>query len=283
MIECRCAVLRDVDAPYTVETVTLAAPGPGEVLVRIVGAGMCHTDQIARAGVLGPTFLPAILGHEGSGVVAEIGPGVTTLAPGDHVVLSFDSCGSCAECHAGTPVHCGAFERHNLAGGTGVATDAAGAPLTSRWFGQSSFGEYAIASERNAVKVDADVPLELLGPLGCGIQTGAGVVLNTLRLAPGRSIAVFGTGAVGMAAVLAAKLSGASEIIAVDIRRSRREFAVEMGATRAVDGTADDVSAQVGKVDVSFDTTGNPVAMSTAIDVLRRPAGACSSAPASSR
>ena len=297
MPEARSAVLRDITAPYSVETVTVAPPGPGEVLVRVVAAGMCHTDEIARSGLLGEHFLPAVLGHEGSGVVEEVGQGVTTLAPGDPVVLTFDSCGSCGPCRSGTPTHCASFEARNLAGirpdGTGAVTDADGNPLTSRWVGQSSFGAYAIATERNTIKVDADVPLRLLGPLGCGIQTGAGVVLNTVKLAPGQSIAVFGTGAVGLAAILAAKLSGASDIVAVDLHPGRRELALELGATRAVDGADPDVAAAVRGtgtgldgtgldgtgldgtgLDVTFDTTGVPAVMSTAIDVLRRP-GRC--------
>ncbi|SHN75847.1 NAD(P)-dependent alcohol dehydrogenase [Cryptosporangium aurantiacum] len=282
MTHSRSAVLRDLTGPYSIETVTVDPPGPGEALVRVVAAGLCHTDQFGRSGLLGDTFLPAILGHEGSGIVEAVGPGVTTVAPGDHVVLSFDSCGSCDACVGGAPSNCVSFELHNVTGsrpdGSGCVTDASGARVTSRWFGQSSFGEFTLATARNMVKVDTDVPLALLGPLGCGIQTGAGAVLNTARLAPGQTIGVFGVGAVGLAAVMAAKLSGASEIVAVDLHPTRRALAAELGATRVVDGNDPDLIAAVRGdgpgLDVTFDTTGVSAVMSAAIDVLRRP-GLC--------
>jgi aryl-alcohol dehydrogenase len=278
----RAAVLRGLTDPYSLETVELDDPGPGEARVRIVGAGLCHTDQFGRSGLLGDEFLPAILGHEGSGVVEEVGAGVTTVAPGDHVVLTFDSCGTCAACVQGTPTNCAGFELHNLIGrrldGTASARDASGAALTSRWFGQSSFSEHVIATERNMVKVDPTVPLELLGPLGCGIQTGAGSVLNVMRPRPGQSVVVFGTGAVGLAAVMAAKLSGASDIVAVDLHAERRDLALELGATRAVDGADPNLVASINAggpgADFSFDTTGVTSVMAAAIDVLRRPGAA---------
>jgi aryl-alcohol dehydrogenase len=275
----RAAVLRGTDDPYSLETVTVDAPGPGEVLVRIAGAGMCQTDHWGRTGLLGEGFLPAILGHEGSGVVAEVGAGVTSVVPGDHVVLTFDSCGSCDCCVGGTPASCAEFEARNLGGrrpdGTGSARDAAGEPLTSRWFGQSSFAEYALATVRNVVRVDADAPLELLGPLGCGFQTGAGAVLNVMRPGPGRSVAVFGTGAVGLSAVMAAALAGADDVVAVDVDAGRRGLALELGATRAVDGADPDVASAVtaggAGVDFVLDTTGIGAVMAAAVQVLRRP------------
>nr|WP_232542127.1 NAD(P)-dependent alcohol dehydrogenase [Nocardia bovistercoris] len=251
-------------------------------MVRIVATGFCHTDLVGRSGLLGEHFLPAVLGHEGAGIVEKVGVGVTSVAPGDHVVLSFDSCGVCASCHAGRPTDCEAFEARNLLGltpdGRRTARDAAGAPITNRWFGQSSFGQYALATERNLVKVRDDVPLEKLGPLGCGVQTGAGSVLNVMRLGAGQSLAVFGAGAVGLSAIMAAKLCGAGEIVAVDLNSDRRDLALELGATRAVDGSDGDVVAAVrgdsGGLDFSFDTTGVAAVMANAVRVLRRP-GAC--------
>lgn len=282
MTESRSAVLREAAAPYSVETVTIDQPYPGEALVQVVGAGMCHTDQFGRSGLLGEKFLPAILGHEGAGIVRAIGPGVTSVSPGDHVVLTFDSCGECPACRTGAPSNCAMFELRNFTGsrldGSGCVNDAAGVPVTSRWFGQSSFGEFTLATERNMIKVDKEVPLALLGPLGCGFQTGAGAVLNTARLAPGQSIAVFGAGSVGLAAIMAAKASGAGEIVAVDLHPARRELALELGATRAVDGTDPALAATIRAggpgLDVSFDTTGLSSVMSTAIEVLARP-GTC--------
>ena len=282
MTECLAAVLRGAAEPYRVETVQLDDPGPGEALVRVAASGLCHTDLFGRSGLFGEAFLPAILGHEGAGVVEAVGPGVTAVTPGDHVVLSFDSCGGCPGCLTGAPSHCAEFELRNFLGaradGTGCARDASGAGLTSRWFGQSSFAEYAVATVRNMVKVDKDAPLSVLSPLGCGIQTGAGAVLNSLRLAPGQSLAVFGVGAVGLAAVMAAKLSGAAEIVAVDLLPARRELALELGATRAVDGADPALVAAVRAtgpgLDASFDTTGVTSVMSAAVEVLTRP-GSC--------
>jgi aryl-alcohol dehydrogenase len=282
MVQSRSAVLRGTGDPFTIEPIELEEPRPGEVLVRIVGSGLCHTDVMARTGLLGEAFLPAVLGHEGSGVIEKVGLGVTEVAPGDHVVLSFDSCGTCGSCVAARPAMCANFELHNLFGsrtdGSGVATDTFGASLTSRWFGQSSFGEYAIATARSLVKVDPGLPLELLGPLGCGIQTGAGSVLNVLKLAPGQSIAIFGAGAVGLSAVMAARAAGACDIVAVDLNPERRALALELGATRAVDGADPALAAAVKGdgpgLDCSFDNTGVSAVMTTAIEVLRRPGSA---------
>ena len=275
------AVLRDPAAPYSIEYVELDDPGPGEALVNVTATGLCHTDFIGRSGVLGADFLPAVLGHEGAGVVEKVGPGVTTVEPGDHVVLSFDSCGQCAGCLAGRPTDCAAFEARNLTGltadGRRTARDAHGTPVTNRWFGQSSFGQYALATTRNMVKVDRDLPLDLLGPLGCGVQTGAGSVLNVMRLAPGQTLAVFGAGAVGMSAIMAAKLSGAADVVAVDINPARRDLALKLGATRAVDGADPGVVqavAGVSGLDFSFDTTGVGAVMANAVRVLKRP-GSC--------
>ena len=211
------AVLRGHDQPYTIESIDLRDLRPHEVLVRIVAAGMCHTDVLPRV----PGFIaapPIVAGHEGAGVVEAIGGDVTRVAVGDHVVLSFDSCGTCANCNAGQPAYCDTFIVRNLFGreldGTNTATDADGAPVAARWFGQSSFASHAITTERNTVVVDKSLPLEKLGPLGCGIQTGAGSILGALDVQPGTSVAVFGAGAVGLAAVMAAKVAGATTIVA---------------------------------------------------------------------
>lgn len=271
------AVLRSKDGPYTLESVELAAPGPGEVLVRIVGAGMCHTDVLPRAEVsFSPP--PIITGHEGSGVVEAIGDGVEGIAVGDHVVLSFDSCGACAACSAGHPAHCETFLIRNLLGRrvdftTGVV-DADGADVASRWFGQSSFATHALATARNVVVVDKALPLEKLGPLGCGIQTGAGSVLVALDVQPGTSVVVFGAGAVGLAAIMAAVVAEATTIIAVDLHQHRLELATELGATHVIDGAATDVVPQIlaatgGGASYALDTTGVPGVMLNALAALR--------------
>ncbi len=280
----RAAVLRAGDAPYSIESLELAGPAPGEILVRITGVGMCHTDMVPRApefAALAP--LPLVPGHEGAGVVEAVGSRVVGIAVGDHVVLSFDSCGSCTNCRGGHPAYCETFLPRNLSGrhldGSSPATDAAGKPIGARWFGQSSFATHAIATPRNAVVVDRSLPLEILGPLGCGIQTGAGSVLIAMGVRAGSSIAVFGAGAVGLAAIMAARVAGATTIIAVDLHLSRLELARQLGATHAVEGKATDVVPQIlslvaGGVDYSFDTTGVPSVMVSAIMVLR-PLGVC--------
>ncbi|MEV1176113.1 NAD(P)-dependent alcohol dehydrogenase [Nonomuraea sp. NPDC049784] len=270
------AILRDPGKPFTVEDLQLGEPGPGEVLVRVAGVGMCHTDVLFRG--LPELPMPMVFGHEGSGVVEAVGPGVTRVKAGDHVVMSYDSCGWCAQCLTGAAPYCDEFMARNLSGvrtdGTSGATDLDGGPVAARWFGQSSFATHAVATERNLVTVNPSLPLELLGPLGCGMQTGAGSVLNALNVRPGSSIAVFGTGAVGLAAVMAAKVAGADEIVAIDLHAGRRELALDLGATRAIDGADPDLAALTGEVDYSFDTTGVPGVVRTAVGVLS-PRGTC--------
>ncbi|WP_426323275.1 NAD(P)-dependent alcohol dehydrogenase [Microbacterium sp. E-13] len=273
----RAAVLRSVDGPFEIEEVAVGELRADEVLVRVLASGMCHTDLILRSPARAAEFTPIIAGHEGAGVVEEIGSAVTRVSPGDHVLLSFDSCGWCRACLTGAPAYCEEFTARNMYGvradGTASITDRHGATVRNRWFGQSSFAEHAIATERNLVVVAPDLPLELLSPLGCGLQTGAGSVFNEMKLAPGQSIAVFGAGAVGLAAVMAAKIAGAGEIVVVDLHPSRLKLAEELGATRVVPGDADDVLAQVkgdsGGVDFSFDTTAVTSVITTAISVLR--------------
>ncbi|MFE2998094.1 alcohol dehydrogenase catalytic domain-containing protein, partial [Nocardia sp. NPDC059246] len=202
MIQTTAAVLREPKGPFTIEAITLDEPGPGEVVVRIAGVGLCHTDLLPRVAEGLP--LPLVCGHEGSGAVVAVGDGVTELEVGDHVVISFDSCGSCRSCESGRPAYCATFFPRNLSGrrvdGGTNAKDAAGEDVSARWFGQSTFAAVTVVTARNAVKVDKGLPLHLLGPLGCGFQTGAGAVLESLRVEPGSSIIVFGAGAVGLAA-----------------------------------------------------------------------------------
>ncbi len=274
--DARAAVLRTPDGAYSIEDVQIRAPHGNEVLVRIVGVGICHTDVLPRTPGF-PAAPPIIPGHEGAGVVEAIGADVTTLAVGDHVVLSFDSCGECANCRVGQPAYCDQFMVRNLFGrqldGADTVVDADGEGVAARWFGQSSFASHAIATERNAVKVDPDLPLDVLGPLGCGIQTGAGSILCAMDVQPGTSVAVFGTGAVGLAAVMAAVVAGASTIIAVDLQQHRLDLATELGATHVVDGSQDALAAIVGitggGVQYAFDTTGVPAVMSNAVRATR--------------
>ncbi|MET7722499.1 NAD(P)-dependent alcohol dehydrogenase [Streptomyces mirabilis] len=279
MTTTRAAVLRGHDRTFAVEDVELGPLRPDEILVRIAGVGMCHTDMMPRDPGFAARLGPVVLGHEGSGTVEQVGSAVTRMQVGDHVLLSFDSCGWCATCLLGAPAYCTEFSQRNMTGrrtdGTHGATDRDGAPLAVRWFGQSSFAEHAVATERNAVVVDRELPLELLGPLGCGLQTGAGAVLNEMAPSAGQSIAVFGAGAVGLAAVMAAKIAGAADIVVVDLVPGRLDLALELGATRTVPGDTDDVLARIVNggpgVDFTLDTTGVPGVMRTAVACLARP------------
>lgn len=276
------AVIRQHDQPYSLEQLELAEPRAGEVLVRIAGVGMCHTDVLPRVPEI-PMPRPIVCGHEGAGTVEAVGPGVTAVSPGDHVVLSFDSCGVCANCRLGHPAYCGTFMVRNLSGydvdGTTCLTTSDGERIAGRWFGQSSFATHCIATERNVVKVDDDLPLESLGPLGCGLQTGAGSVLVAMRAQPGTSIAVFGTGAVGLAAVMAARVAGCTTVIGVDLNDARLELAAELGATHTLDGAEPDLAARITEltgdgVQYAFDTTGVPSVIVAAVSALR-PTGVC--------
>lgn len=241
-MDIRAAVVRAPGAAFRVERLDLEAPRDDEVLVRIVAAGLCHTDIYIAEGHH-PPAAPAVLGHEGAGVVEQVGAGVQDLAPGDHVVLSFDSCGACGPCRSGHPVFCAAYFEHNVAGrrldGSHTLCSAEG-PVAGSFLGQSSFATFALTRARNTVKVRSDAPLRILGPLGCGVQTGVGAVLNVLRPPAGASLAVFGCGAVGLSAVMGARIAGCDPIVAVDKVASRLELAREFGATRTIDATCED-------------------------------------------
>ncbi len=270
------AVLRSYESRFAVEEVVLrSGPADGEVLVRIAGCGMCRTDLAVR-GSAGRSPLPAVLGHEGAGVVVETGGPDTGLDPGDHVVLSFDSCGRCRSCAGGAPAYCDSFAALNLFGGRREHatrfTDAAGGTLAPRWFGQSAFAEYAVVAARNAVRVDPALPVELLGPLGCGFLTGAGAVFHTFRAGPGDSVAVLGAGAVGLAAVMAAVAAGA-DVVAVDRHPERLALAEQLGAT-ALPATASDLAGRIrrltgGGASCALDTTASARLINNALWALR--------------
>lgn len=276
-MEIRAAVVNEKGGPFELETIELDEPRDDEVLVRVVGAGVCHTDMIVRDQWY-PTPLPAVLGHEGSGVVEAIGSQVTAVEPGDHVVMSFDFDDSCRHCRDGKPSYCSDFFAHNFGGarpsdGSSPLTRD-DEPISGRFFGQSSFATYALATERNVVPVTDAVPLQLLGPLGCGIQTGAGGVINSLAPPAGASIAIFGAGSVGLSAVMAANLVGCTEILAIDVKDNRLSMAEEFGATGTFNPNAtDDVVESVrdetgGGVDYALETTGVVEVAEQSVDVL---------------
>ncbi|MFI6524147.1 NAD(P)-dependent alcohol dehydrogenase [Streptomyces uncialis] len=270
------AVLRSPDSPFTVEEVILGAgPADDEILVRIAGSGMCRTDLAVRRSA-GRSPLPAVLGHEGAGVVVETGGPRTGLGVGDHVVLSFDSCGHCRSCLNAAPAYCDSFASLNLFGGRAENaarfTDAAGGELAPRWFGQSSFAEYAVVPARNAVRVDPALPVELLGPLGCGFLTGAGAVLHSFGAGPGDTVAVLGAGAVGLAAVMAATASGAVTV-AVDRHPERLALAERFGAI-PLHASSADLPGSIrrltdGGARYALDTTASAQLINDALRALR--------------
>lgn len=273
----KAAVVRTKSGPFVIEDVTLDEPRAHEVLIKVAGVGMCHTDLVVRDQYF-PTPLPAILGHEGSGVVERVGKDVTKVVAGDHVVMSYASCGTCANCLKGQGGYCIDLYDRNFSGarpdGSSPCCDAAGQRLSGYFFGQSSFGDYAIATQANVVKIPADVPLDLMGPLGCGIQTGAGAVINALRPAAGSSIAIFGAGSVGLAAIMAARVVGCTTIIAVDLNETRLALALELGATHAITASTAvvaEIQAKTGGegVQYSLECTGLPQVVRQATDCLR--------------
>lgn len=282
MTTAQAAVLRSGQGPYTIEDVTLDAPGDNDVIVRIVTAGFCHSDTLPRMEPF-PVQPPLITGHEGAGTVEWVGPSVTDVAIGDHVILSFAHCGTCSQCSSGHPGYCTTFMELNLFGrsangGLG-AIDSDGKELGARWFGQSSFATRAVVSSRNVVVVDADLDFQLIAPFGCGVITGAGSVLNAFQIPAESSIVIFGVGSVGLSALMAAKAAGANKIIAVDLHPSRLELASELGATSTFLASDPDVVNQVqsttsGGTQYSFDTTGLPSVILSAIQSLG-PGGTC--------
>lgn len=278
MKKIKAAVVRQKGGTFQIEDLMQDEPRSDEVRVRIVATGMCHTDMVAR-DQLYQVPLPIVLGHEGSGVVEQIGSNVKKVAVGDHVVLTYMWCGHCKPCLNGDLTYCEHFYALNFNGARedgSTSTFTAGntaEPIHDHFFGQSSFGTFALVHERNVIKVPKDAPLELLGPLGCGIQTGAGAVINALKVSPGSSFAAFGGGAVGLSAVMAARAAGATIIISVDVIPSRLALAMELGATHTINSRETDPVEAVRKItgggaDFALESSGRPAVLRQAIDAL---------------
>src|SRR5688500_14255483 len=264
------AVSRPNTPAPVIEQLEQEEPRPGEMRVRLVATGICHTDLHEHPGRHTPQ--PIVLGHEGAGVVEQLGEGVRGFSVGDHVILSGNSCGTCPSCLANRPTYCD-LAMPLCFGGKRLDDSTALDGVHSHFFGQSSFASHAIVPERTAVKMDKDLPLEKLGPLGCGVVTGAGGVIEALKVGFGDTIAVFGVGGVGLSAVMAARLVGAKRIVAVDVVPERLELARELGATDTIlaieDGIAGKVRAVTGRgVDFSFNTTTVPAVHSWALECL---------------
>ena len=271
LIPIRAAVLREPGRPLRIKKLEMEGPREEEVLVRLVASGICHTDiDFCDSGAGGPV----VLGHEGAGVVERVGKKVKGVRVGDHVVLSYQSCGQCRPCKTGHPADCQRFYEANFGF---ERLDGSNALESSRvrghFFGQSSFATHVLVTTRNLVRVPKTLPLELLAPLGCGLQTGAGTVMNSLAVKAGSIIAVFGVGAVGMAAVMAARIVGARTIIAVDIKPVRLKLALQLGATHTINNRHGDLAQSLsditgGGVDYVVETTGDAQIHNLAADLL---------------
>ena len=262
-----------------IEDVELAPPQKHEILVKVVACGVCHTDEAVQQQFI-PVPLPAVLGHEGCGIVEAVGPEVTQFQVGDKVGISFGYCGTCRNCMTAHPNACEHFNAINFGGvqpdGTTRLSTLDGKPL-STFFGQSTFATYAVVNEASAVKVPyTDIDLALVGPMGCGIQTGAGAVLNRLRPSFGSSIAIFGCGTVGMSAIMAAKIAGCAKIIAVGGNPKSLELARELGAThtinrRETENIVEIIRTQItdGGCDYAIDTSGTENFVKKALACVR--------------
>lgn len=260
---------------FVLDEVELDAPRSDEILVRVHAAGICHTDIAVREQHL-PLPLPAVLGHEGAGVVEAVGSAVTKVKPGDHVLMTFRSCGRCSSCQIGQPAYCVDF---NLLNGAGRRPDGSctlyrnGTELTGAFFGQSSFAGLALSYERNTVVLPADIPFEIAAPFGCGVQTGAGAVLRSLDCQAGSSLVVLGGGTVGLSAILAAVVRQCGPIILSEPSKARRDLALSLGATHVIDPLAGNLTEQLraicpAGVDHAVDTSGRVDAINEAIECL---------------
>jgi len=281
----KAAVLREIapgrpytdTAPIRIEEVNLAPPGPGELLVKVIGAGLCHSDLSVVDGSR-PRPLPVALGHEGAGEVVEVGPGVMDVAPGDPVVFQFSaSCGRCVHCLEGRPqiclTHAKARAKGELMGGGKRLSDASGAPLNHQ-SGVSCFAEYSVVDRGSVVRIDKDFPLEMAAVFGCAVMTGAGAALNTAAVRPGQKVAVIGLGGVGFSGLLGARMAGAGQIIAIDINPEKLGLARQFGADETIDPREPDAVQKVkdltgGGVHVALEFAGSVAALKTGYDILR--------------
>lgn len=260
-------------APLSIEDLELAEPGPGEVLVRVAAAGLCHSDISVIDGSR-PRPLPMVLGHEASGVVEATGPAVTLLSPGDHVVFSWvPSCGRCAFCQSGRPGLCEpgglANTEGTLLGGHRRLTDRERRPVNHH-VGVAAFATHAVTAQESLVRIDADLPLGTAALIGCAVLTGFGAVVNTANASPGSSAAVFGLGGVGLSAVMAAAVAGCQPIVAVDPVPEKRALALAVGATAAVAGAAELEETLPRGAEYTFEAVGSAAVLAQAYAATAR-------------
>lgn len=265
-MEIKAAVTPSKGEDFEIKEVKLPELGSKNVLIKVVASGICHTDVSGRDTDM--VDQPAVLGHEGSGIVEAVGSEVTVVEEGDHVVVSFSSCGECESCLNGHPAYCKKYSELNLNSHIDESNT-----LVNRFFGQSSFASYSLSNERNVVKIDKDMDLFMAAPLSCGLQTGAATVLNELKPEEGSSIAIYGVGSVGMSAIMAAKIAGCKDIIAIDIHDNRLELAEELGATTSINSKDENVVEKIKEltgsgVQNALDTTGVNEVIEQAVEAL---------------
>ncbi|HYI62509.1 MAG TPA: Zn-dependent alcohol dehydrogenase [Acidimicrobiales bacterium] len=272
----KAAVLTGVGTPLEIrDDVELAPPGPGEVRVRVEASGVCHSDLSVQNGTI-PLPTPIVLGHEGAGVVEEVGEGVSTVAPGDHVVLSFvPRCGECGPCRRGQPYLCDQAATAAAAGMLdGTTRLTSGGAALHQMASLGTFGQQAIVPEISTVKIPADVPLNIAALIGCGVLTGVGAALNTADIRPGDTVAVIGCGGVGLNVIQGARIAGAERIIAIDKFASKLDMAKQFGATDLVNPDDGDTVGQVMSltqkgVHAAFEVIGLQATITQAVDMLR--------------
>ena len=279
-MKCKAAVAWGPGQPLKIEEVDVQDPQKGEVLVRMVATGVCHTDAFTLSGEDPEGIFPAILGHEGAGVVEAVGEGVTTLKVGDHVIPLYTAeCGECKFCKSGKTNLCQAVR---VTQGKGLMPDGTsrfsinGEPIY-HYMGTSTFSEYSVVPEISLAKIHVDAPLEKVCLLGCGITTGIGAVLNTAKVEEGATVAVFGLGGIGLSVIQGARMAGASRIIAIDINESKFEMAKQFGATDCINPKKFDAPIQQvivdmtdGGVDYSFECIGNVQVMRQALECCHK-------------
>ncbi|PNS14604.1 hypothetical protein CAC42_2661 [Sphaceloma murrayae] len=278
-------VVQEAGAPFTLQTIDVHPLRPDEALVEIHASGVCHTDLSCASGLL-PAKTPAVFGHEGAGIVLEVGADVEGVAKDDKVLMSYSYCSDCEQCKSGHVPYCEKILPLNFGGeradGSSALSATDGGKLYGHFFGQSCFAQLAVVHKSSLVKVPQDVPLSLFAPLGCGVQTGAGAILNSLNVQPGSTVAVFGVGSVGLSAIMASKMRGAREIIAVDIQDSRLEIAKSLGATATINSKDVNVVDAIRKlcppngVQFALDCSGVPQVVETMVNSLGARGRACS-------
>lgn len=272
----KAAVVNGINEQYKMEELTLGEPYPDEVVVKMVATGICHSDEAIRVGDAAYP-MPGVLGHEGAGIIEKVGSAVKNFTVGDQVVMAYNSCGTCPSCRTGHPSSCNDWLELNFGSprsdGSHTFHKQDGTPVAN-FFTQSSFSTYTVTNEMNLIKVDPEADLRLIGPLGCGLLTGFGTIVNSLKPEITSSIAIFGTGAVGLGALMTAKLEGCSQIIAIDIHDSRLEMAKKLGATHTINSKDEDLKERIDEitngegVNYTIDTTGVSSVMKSALEIL---------------